>query len=347
MAASCAIRRSRRVIFPVPSGIPAWGGHQVSFTSPTSLSPQLAIRKHDSFKRPQPCQGSDEGGSAQSVVCPVGPRVDDQRFGIFATTKRLAKGADDRSIAFAALREGDAKLIEQVYAKKFDAKANASGGSDAQQAVKELPFAVIIQASFVYAEGAEFVASLVKRAKGFKLVNEAFGKRPPVSTAQVLHTEQYLRNKRPEPVALAPGAVLGDGWNSFKSETFGELEVLALLAFDKAQLQQYKGAAAGWAGGQIELWRRGKFDPKACSAPCRERDAAVLGLRWNDTKDAGEFERALRSSLEKNQEAKLAGKGSFRVAGAGVAMSSSAKRTTVAYAPTPELAAKLAERAAK
>ena len=148
-------------------------------------------------------------------------------------------------------------------------------------------------------------------------------------------------------MALAPGAVLGDGWNSLKSETFGELEVLALLAFDKAQLQQYKGAAAGWAGGQIELWRRGKFDPKACSAPCRERDAAVLGLRWNDTKDAGEFERALRSSLEKNQEAKPAGKGSFRVAGAGVAMSSSAKRTTVAYAPTPELAAKLAERAAK
>ncbi len=272
--------------------------------------------------------------------------LDDQKFGIFAKSKRLARGPSDRAVAYAAVVEGNAKLIERSYAEKHDAEADFGGGAGAEEAAKDLPFALLLQVAFTYEQGAEFVETLVERGKGFELVNEALGERPPVSSAQVIHPELYMQNRAPEAVRVSPGPVLGSGWSRLDSTGFGELEVLQLLVLEEDQLSEYQDAAEGWAGGRVELWRQGKFDPQACRAPCRKRDAAVFAVRWMGDQDAQEFEKAFRSSLEANQGAQPAGDGAFRLeGGAGAAVGSRGKDTTVAYAPTPALAKQLASRA--
>lgn len=76
--------------------------------------------------------------------------LQDQRFGIFSTTKRLNRGSGDRESAYAALVEGDAKVLERSYAEKYGASPDFGGGDDAEQAVKAVPFAVLLQVSFTY-----------------------------------------------------------------------------------------------------------------------------------------------------------------------------------------------------
>lgn len=267
--------------------------------------------------------------------------LDDQRFAIFEQVKRLNRVPADRSSAYGALIEGDAEVLGAAYGKEHGVKSTPSEEQKKDVASK-LPFAFLLQVEFTYKAGAEFVQELVKRGKGYDLVNQALEDRPPVSTAQVFHPEQYVEDVRPVDVPLSPGPVLGGGWSKLDDTTFGELEVLQLTAFDPEQLEEFEDAADGWAGGSLQLWRKGEFDAKACPAPCRSRDAVVIGLRWRGGEDAQEFEDALRESLERNQDAEAAGEGAFKLEGGAAAFASTARGTTVAYAPTPRLAERLA-----
>ena len=59
-------------------------------------------------------------------------------------------------------------------------------------------------------------------------------------------------------------------------------------------------------------------------------------------KDAQELAAALGSSLKANRGAKPAGRGVYSVAGGAVAARASGTSVTVAYAPTPQMASKVA-----
>ena len=259
---------------------------------------------------------------------------------------RLRAQADTDSDAAGAIQslvEGDATVLQKLYAKRYGASPDIEGTAAQREKAKKLPFALRLQASFPYVAGAEFVGALA--AKSQKLLDRAFAQRPPVSTAQVLHPELYFNDEQPRKVSLSVSPALGGGWRRLDEDTFGELDALTLLAFDEQQVARYKDAAQGWRGGRIELWRKGALDPEACRAPCVERDVVVVGSRWETAKDAEAFAAALGSSLKANRRAKPAGAGAYSVAGGGVAARPSGKSVTVAYAPTPKLASKVARSA--
>lgn len=269
--------------------------------------------------------------------------LQDQSFGtldrLFGS---LADTDADAATAFSSLVEGDATVVTKVYAKRYGANADFGGDADQREQVKKLPFALLLQASFPYDAGAEFVQALAKKSP--KLLDEAFSKRPPTSTAQIIHPELYLAGEEPQKVSLKVGPSLGGGWRRLDDNTFGELDALTLLAFDEKQIDLYKKAADGWRGGRFELWREGALDPKACPAPCVKRDVLVIGSRWRSAKDAREFGLALGSSLKANRGAKqpAAGQRVYTVAGGAVAVRASGASVTVAYAPTPQEAFKVA-----
>jgi hypothetical protein len=98
----------------------------------------------------------------------------------------------------------------------------------------------------------------------------------PATTEQVLHVDKFLEREPALPVSLAP--VIRDLRLS-RSETFGELDVLALLrAFDLADADS---VAAGWGGGRLALY-----------TTADGLQSVALVLRWDTTDDAAEWRAA-------------------------------------------------------
>jgi hypothetical protein len=133
-----------------------------------------------------------------------------------------------------------------------------------------------------YLGGAEFIQSLWRTAGGkWTLVNLADRVRTPDSTEQVMHSEKWLAVEKPLAVRFDTG--LHDPWRRTAAGTWGEWQTRELLGGDDR-------AAAGWGGDRYELWQRG-----TCSSPpCRDSDVLVMRWRWDDVRDAREFEAALR-----------------------------------------------------
>jgi hypothetical protein len=98
----------------------------------------------------------------------------------------------------------------------------------------------------------------------------------PSTTSDVLHVDKFLQHASALPVALP--ATIGD-LRLVQSETFGELDVLALLrAFDFANADI---VASGWTGGRLALYTTGYGET-----------SVALVLRWETTEDADEWRAA-------------------------------------------------------
>jgi hypothetical protein len=148
---------------------------------------------------------------------------------------------------------------------------------------------------------------------------------------------------------LGNGAGAGDhAWRRVDHETFGEQDTIELL--DPALgSRRAAHAAAGWRGGESELWRRGPLPDPACAAPCRRDDALTIGWRLSGPAAAGELDVALESWLTHVLHARQAvgGRQLWRLPGGSAA----AIGTTIeagepgsvrlALAPTAALAARL------
>ncbi len=266
--------------------------------------------------------------------------LQDQKFGTLDRLFGSLPDTDaDAATALSSVIEGDATVVQKAYAKRYGAVADFEGDKAQREQVEKLPFALLLAASFPYTVGAEFVQALAKKSP--KLLDKAFTK-PPTSTAQIIHPELFLAGEEPQKVSLNVGPTLGGGWRRLDDNTFGELDAITLLAFDEKQVEGSEKAADGWRGGRYELWRQGALDPKACPAPCVKRDVLVIGSRWKTAKDAQEFAAALGASLKANRGGKPAGPGVYTVADGGVAARASGSSVTVAYAPTPQMASKVA-----
>src|SRR3954447_12324532 len=246
--------------------------------------------------------------------------LEDQRFDI----PEPAAGTDDGSSASQAITEGTATALMLDYGRRYigsgDALGQALGGlGDATKKPEtKLPRYVQNSLEFPYFGGLTFVQALRQRAGGgWRLVNQALAKRPPVSTEQVLHPEKWVARERPGPVALrAAAGALPPGFKRIDRGELGEYDTREILsgALDAAAAGR---AAAGWGGGRYVLWQ-GSAPHTGCAAPCRRRDAFVISWRWDTARDAREFSRALTAWLALHLHARPRGGGSWRV-GAGAA----------------------------
>ncbi len=227
--------------------------------------------------------------------------LQDQHFDLKAIQEAQGKQEDsDREAGLLACIEGDATVIMMDYLQQGGGPAqglrmlleilvNPGWASGQLAALAAMPPALLREATFPYEDGKEFVEK-VRQARGLPGVDALF-KDPPASTEQVLHPEKFLGAKRDEPVGvpLPPGkleARLGPGWKSLNADTRGELGIQAALRcfLPEAEADQ---AAAGWGGDRFVLLSR-------------EADRLLVWrTAWDSEADAGEFEQALRQSLEK------------------------------------------------
>ena len=213
--------------------------------------------------------------------------VTDQRYDLTRADRLAAQTArEDELAAYSGLAEGDATLTMQRYlAQRLTPAEQANAGlvaaTEGTPVRDAAPAAIRESMLFPYQEGLRFVSVLYQRG-GWAAVNRAY-RDPPTSTEQLLHPDRYLGDRdRPQPVGVPDlRGRLGGGWGPGVELSFGEFDARLLLQGELAVATAQR-AAAGWDGGRIRTFRRGRST------------ALVLRSVWDSSSEAAQFCDAMR-----------------------------------------------------
>jgi len=146
-----------------------------------------------------------------------------------------------------------------------------------------------------YLRGLQFVAAVQGRG-GWAAVNNAH-RRPPTTSEQVIHPEKYFHREQGEAIDLSDNQnVLAAGFERIEEDTLGELELSVYLGQNQSSGTDEE-AAAGWAGDQLAVYRRG------------EDVAAIWWTTWDTDADAEEAFDAARAVSAKDPRARVERKG--------------------------------------
>jgi hypothetical protein len=161
---------------------------------------------------------------------------------------------DDRALAVQALTQGDATLIQRLWAQQYLSAAELSqiGHSGGTSKLLSAPLYLREQLLFPYADGFNFVRQMYQTG-GYAAVDDIF-RDPPQSTAQILHIDKYRNHVAPVAVDLPDlsQGQLGDGWRQISTNVFGELDFRLILAQLTDSTTGVRGAS-GWAGDRWAL----------------------------------------------------------------------------------------------
>jgi hypothetical protein len=204
--------------------------------------------------------------------------LQDQYYGLRQLSSKHPDNYD-RAIAVHALEEGDAVLLEGVWANSHLtprelAESRRVGGSSG--ILDRVPAAIRSELLFPYLDGYRFVADAYHAAgDSYAAVDQLF-KNPPASTAQVMHPAKYRAGIAPVQVVLPDlAAALGPGWRFINANVLGEFELRNVLQQygDRAEAAS---VAAHWSGdtwalvekdGQTALaWKTVWDSPEAAAA---------------------------------------------------------------------------------
>jgi hypothetical protein len=179
--------------------------------------------------------------------------LQDQYFDLATLAPRHSDN-DDRSLAVQALTQGDATLIQRLWAQQNLTSDELSqlGQNSGSSQLFSAPLYVREQLLFPYTDGFNFIRQIYQTG-GYAAVDDVF-RDPPQSTAQILHIDKYRHHVAPVSVDLpdlSQGA-LGDGWRQINSNVFGELDFRLLLTQLTDSTSGVRGAS-GWAGDRWEL----------------------------------------------------------------------------------------------
>ncbi len=252
-----------------------------------------------------------------------------------------AEGNLDRELALAALIEGDATVVESIYALRHLSPADISDliaeAGEQTPALEAVPYVLRRGLEFPYVDGAKFVAELHATARDD--IDAAYAG-PPLSTEQIIHPDSYFDGDTPRDVTVPElSNALGDAWSEYRRDVMGEFLLRTWLeALGVAPAADV--AAAGWGGDRVVL----------LDGPNSER---ALGARivWDDpAADGREFFDALRDGLAASDLFDDLGPGEIDAgpterwqgpAGTLAAIQLGDGSTALAVAPSPELATRL------
>jgi hypothetical protein len=185
---------------------------------------------------------------------------------------------NDRSLAAHAVVEGDAVLLQTLWAA-----GNLT--QDDLIALARIPLVVRTELLFPYVEGFNFVRQAYRESgNSFAAIDELL-KNPPESTAQIMHPDKYKGGARPVDVELPDLAnALGSDWRRVGGGVLGELDVRVLLEQygDRAEANR---VAAGWNGDRWILVEK------------EGRSTIVLKTSWQSDVAAQEFFSAYKRGL--------------------------------------------------
>lgn len=213
----------------------------------------------------------------------------------------------DASMAVRALVEGDAVLVQRMYqattvqdpaelALLEREEAEVGGAVD----FASLPYVVVQSTYFPYVHGPLFIHGVLGDGPlttygEYGPAVDALFRRPPISTAQILHPERYRDGVAPVPVALPDaGGMLGGDWLLLGDSVLGEFNHRLLLDHFLRGVEPARAAAAsgGWAGDRASVYRR--LDDSG--APLGDV-AVLLHTRWLSPADATAWAEAFAASV--------------------------------------------------
>ena len=233
--------------------------------------------------------------------------LEDQHYDLKAISK-TAEGDDDRSTAISAVIEGSASVVAMAFhareyhknkwvKKEAEARADKDRADRAER-LKNAPSFTQRSLMMPYILGITFLL----RGNVFNWFGPGGGVRvedldqayanPPRSTRHILHPDQYWRNatRKVEPLTMRDlSPILGPGWSKALSGSIGELGLSVLT-----------GATLDLTSAMSLFPNRWTHDPSVGTIGDLfhhyvngDRRATVLLTRWETTRDAEEFERAL------------------------------------------------------
>lgn len=184
----------------------------------------------------------------------------DQRFGL-PTAIHQPGAESDEALAGQSLAEGDASLTMQRFAVGAlgmpEQLAMLGEGLGELGALASYPAFFRESLTFPYEEGLAFVCALYAEG-GWEAVNAAYDA-PPTTSAQIMFPQRYADGESPaEPPSLAGP---GEGWRETDTDSLGAAPLSWLFAAPgddpAAALDDPKGRAGAWDGGEATLWTDG------------------------------------------------------------------------------------------
>jgi hypothetical protein len=212
--------------------------------------------------------------------------VQDYHFDIPAL-ERTAR-TSDAWLALRALLEGDATWTESRWtAAVLLPRLTSAAALEPPAASAAPPPAIAREVHFQYVNGTEWVALL--RGSDPAAVDRLLRDASPLATALVLHPDLPRTGWTPSGVAIPPG-VPADGWQANDADSLGEFLLASYLQSALPALPSFQ-AAAGWAADTIQLYRTATGRP-----------AMAWRIRFQDSKEAGEFASRHRELLERRAD---------------------------------------------
>jgi hypothetical protein len=171
----------------------------------------------------------------------------------------------------------------------------SEGMGDSLRQLRELPVYFFYSLLLPYNQGGQTVFTHFT-SNGYDWASiDALFTTPPETTEQVLHPAKLMGERegfRQHELADAPAvsAESASAWASDPSDRLGELSVRIWLIEEGAEENVASGAAAGWDGDSIRVWRKGEdllaFDWK---------------IGWDTPRDQKEFLAQLPAALAKQR----------------------------------------------
>jgi hypothetical protein len=212
--------------------------------------------------------------------------LQDYHFDIPALER--AAGTTDAWLALRALLEGDAAWTESRWtASVLLPRLSPGAAVEPPAASAAPPPAIAREVHFQYVNGTEWVALL--RGSDPAAVDRLLRDASPLATALVLHPDLPRTGWTPSGVAIPPG-VPADGWQANDADSLGEFLLASYLQSALPALPSFQ-AAAGWAADTIQLYRTATGRP-----------AMAWRIRFQDSKEAGEFASRHRELLERRAD---------------------------------------------
>ena len=210
--------------------------------------------------------------------------------GVFAEQEDLLDQSD-QALARAALYEGDATLLMQLWAipnltpEELQDVIAAGADPEAMAVLARTPEVLTQTLLFPYNDGFQFAAG-IQQAQGWEGVDATFADLP-LSTEQILHPDKYAAGEVPIEVALPADLAtsMGDGWTTLIEDTYGEFQTQLWLQTLGDQDDRPSG---GWGGDRLAVLQ-GPDDTWA----------VAWHTVWDTPADANEFEAGATAALTK------------------------------------------------
>lgn len=187
--------------------------------------------------------------------------LQDQHFDLNSLAPKHA-ASNDRSMAVHAMIEGDAIMLQTLWAARNltteDLLQLARDAAASDGSLGRVPLVMRAELLFPYTDGFNFVRQVYRQANNnYAAVDDLF-LNPPESTTQILHPDKYRDRVHPADVPLADlASSLGPDWRLVGNGVLGELDTRVLLEQGTTPHTEAVRIAGNWSGDRWQVVESG------------------------------------------------------------------------------------------